>query len=167
MILRIPIVFGALCAITASASVKAQRENASELWRVVAEHVRADLPNGLILLDPRVGHVFSIGQQPSGTDHAVPTLAFLEGALRARVARMEDVIRCTPNDPRSCRFVQGVGVVAFGEPVFRADTAFVRVFSAVATPEPRMPISQQEMVLVVLRRAQKWEVVEKRIERVS
>lgn len=168
MTVRIPTTLLALCAAALPASSRAQVENQPELWRAVVQVIRGDLPHGgPILLDPRVDQRTLKGPTGTTRDHAPATLAVLEGALGGRVAKVEEVISCAPNDPSSCHFVQGVGFVAFGEPRLQGDTASVLVFSAVPTPAPEMPIAQQELLVVLVRRGQVWQVVEKRILRVS
>jgi hypothetical protein len=99
--------------------------------------------------------------------HSPKTVTLLREVLGAQVAKAEDVITCTSISSSSCKIESGTFLIAFGEPSVRNDTAKVQMFTAASTREARMPIAQRDELLVLVRRGQAWELIERRLLRTS
>jgi len=158
-----------LLVLSVAPTADAQERGDSSLFRAVAGSVRAELPVGLVVLDPRVlqrGQTLK-GPAAAGQNHDPATLLALQAAFGQQTARIEDIVSC-PGNPSTCRLLEGVAAISVGKPEGHGDTVAVRVFAAFATPSRRQPVAMLEEVLILVRRAgQDWLVVGKRVERVS
>ena len=129
--------------------------------RVAAGAVREHLPRGAVAVDPQiVGRVARTVARPT---HASSVLLSLQHVLGGTVERTEDIVQCGAS-PRTCRFREGVAVVAFGTPTIVGDTATVSVLTAFATSSERMPVAYQELRVVLVRTGAVWRAVKTIIE---
>ena len=151
------ITLGALLGTRLAAQTRSElsllRAAATEIWSGAK-------PDSTVYLDPRV--------MPSSRNHSASALATLVEVLGARVARSEDVIQCAHSDAFSCRFAKGSLLISVGEPSVVGDTASVRVRLDQATREPRMPVSSEDILLILARQPQgDWKVIARRRERIT
>lgn len=155
----------ALCVLAAGPFAGAQEPVADmSLFRALAESVRAYLPAGLIILDPRVlpsGHAYALPPAVN-QNHGAGTLSALQRVIGPDTARIEDLISCGSN-PSTCRLVRGMSAARFSTPQFHGDSATVRVYLAYAVPSTRQPVGYSELLLILVRRGEVWQVVQRRV----
>ena len=156
-----------LGSLAAPGSAAAQGRADSTFWQAVGRAASEGLKTESLRLDPRIGRGNSYRKPSTAPEHTATILGFLGAASGGRIARSEDVIRCQSRSSLSCRFVDGASLLAVSEPTFKGDTAFVRLYFALQSNERRMPVNEQDFLLVLLREGTEWKVVERRLIRIS
>jgi hypothetical protein len=134
------------------------------ILKAAAEAIRERLPKGAIALDPRVVEQGQHFLKKDRVAHEAATQTDLQGVLRGRIARTEDIATCPTRLHRSCRIEDGVGVVAFGSPRIQGDTAELNVYTTYSTGLARIPIAREELRLVLVKKHAGWQVIETHVE---
>jgi hypothetical protein len=160
-------VWTVLCSLAAPACLAAQGTADSTFWRAVGRAASGGPKSQSLRLDPHIGRGNSYRLPPTTQQHSGTTLSILRDASGGRVAKSQDVIRCASRSRLSCRFVDGAALLAVGAPTFSGDTAFVRLYFALETNEQRMPVNEQDYLLILIRDGRDWKVVERRLIRIS
>jgi hypothetical protein len=138
-----------------SSSARAQLVDPT-VYDEIARSLRSELSSRRILLEPSTLDPSATSKKPLSS--AARTR--LSTALPAETANLSEVIVCK-GKPDTCRFLKGDAIIAVGEPRISGDTVRINVYYALKSTSTRAPVSHTDLLLVLVRRSGRFQLVER------
>jgi hypothetical protein len=132
---------------------------------VVLDAIRDSLPPGRAVLDTRVLCADTSTCDRWNGERPLSVAGRLATRIRGMTGSLDQIRRCLPNEPTSCRLTGAGVVVAVSEPTVRDEVATVYVNLWFNTGQARAPVAERSYVVMLTRYNGAWMVEQIEVDR--
>ena len=155
-----------VCALGAVSTMTAQEPaGTSDILVPVLDAIRDSLPPGRAVLDTRILCIDTSTCDRWDGERPLPMAGRLATRIRGVTGSLDQIRRCLPNEPGSCRLTGAGVVVAVSEPTVSNDVATVHVNLWFNTGQARAPVAERSYVVTLRRPDGAWMVEQIVVER--
>lgn len=153
ILLSLACAFGTVSPITAQ-----EPAGASDMLVPVLDAIRDSLPPGRAVLDTRILCTDTSTCDRWNGERPLTMAGRLATRIRGVTGSLDQIRRCLPNEPTSCRLTGAGVVVAVSEPTVSNDVATVYVNLWFNTGQARAPVAERSYVVTLRRPDGVWMV---------
>ncbi len=155
-----------VCALGAVSTITAQEPaESSDMLVPVLDAIRDSLPPGRAVLDTRILCTDASTCDRWNGERPLTMAGRLATRIRGVTGSLDQIRRCLPNQPESCRLTGAGVVVAVSEPTVSNDVATVHVNLWFNTGQARAPVAERGYVVTLRRPNGAWVVEQIVVER--
>jgi len=153
-------------ALGAVSTVRAQEPaGSSDMLVPVLDAIRDSLPPGRAVLDTRILCTDTSTCDRWNGERPLTVAGRLATRIRGVTGSLDQIRRCLPNEPTSCRLTGAGVVVAVSEPAVSGDGATVYVNLWFNTGQARAPVAERSYVVSLRRPNGTWMVEQVVVDR--